>query len=288
MLENLHGSLLDAVRMGFLHSSRPHGRVPRLLSAAADARFIGLEGDGSATLLHFEVPSFGDVASKLFEQRLLWEDGPQPDETAFELFGAALRDIAGHQRESNRYDPGLLKRVTKYGKLFERGISVLEMPDTSKTHRGRLDSELVQAASDLIAVTPEPRRVRVTGRVDVMAVTQSVLKVEVQPGELLTARWEGDAAIESLHGLLNQTVVLEGTGVFRPSGSLLRMDADAIAPATTDDEFFRRLPFAYRDRDFTKLARLKSGEASVYTRLRGALSGDDSDEEFEASLAALR
>lgn len=159
--------------MGFLHSSRPHGRVPKLLSAAADVRFIGHEGDGSATLLHFEVPTLGDVASQLFEQRLLWDDSPQPEETAFELFGAALLDISVQQRDSNRYDPGLLRRVTRYRKLFERGIASLEIPDTADDRRGRLNSQVVHAASDLIAVTPEPRRVRVTGRVDVMAVTQS-------------------------------------------------------------------------------------------------------------------
>lgn len=112
--------------------------------------------------------------------------------------------------------------------------------------------------------------------------------MEVRHGELLTARWEGDTSIESLHDLLNQTVVIEGTGIFRPSGSLLRIDADAVARATPADEFFRRVPFAYRDRDSTKLARLKSGEASVYARLRGSLRGDESDEDFEAGLATLR
>ena len=162
------------------------------------------------------------------------------------------------------------------------------MPDTPDNRRGRLNSEVVRAAADLIAVTPEPRRVRVTGRVDVMAVTQSVLKLEVSQGELATARWEGDSAIESLHDLLNQNVVIEGKGIFRPSGSLLRIDADAIARATPADEFFRRVRSAFRDRDATKLARLKPGEASVYARLRGSLAGNESDEDFEASLTTLR
>ena len=112
--------------------------------------------------------------------------------------------------------------------------------------------------------------------------------MEVRPGELLTARWEGDTSIDGLHELLNQTVVIEGTGIFRPSGSLLRVDADAIARATQEDEFFRALPFATRDRDVAKLARLRPGEASVYARIKGSLAGDESDEEFEAALAALR
>jgi hypothetical protein len=289
ILENLHGSLVDAVRMGFLHSSRPHGRIPKLLSRAAEVRFVGHEGDGRATLLHFEVPRFGDVASQLFEQRLLWDDGPQPDETAFELLGAALRDISLQQRDSNRYDPGVLKRITKYRRLFDRGVQAVEMPDTAAARRGSLTSEVVRYAAELIAVTPEPRRVRVAGRVDVMAVTQSVLKLEINRGELLTVRWEGsDSSIDSLHDLLNQTVVVEGDGVFRPSGSLLRIDADAIARATAADDFFRRMPYATGKRDYAKLTRLKPGEQSAYARLRGTLCGDESDEEFETGLTVIR
>ena len=61
-----------------------------------------------------------------------------------------------------------------------------------------------------------------------------------------------------------------------------------VGRATAEDEFFRRVPFASRDRDVAKLAWLKSSEASVYGRLRGSLAGDESDEEFEASLATLR
>ena len=287
ILEHLHGSLVDAVRMGFLHSSR--GRIPKLLSGAADVRFVGHEGDASATLLHFEVPRFGDIASQLFRQRSLWDDGPQAEETAFELLGAALHDISIQQRDSNRYDSGVLKRITRYGRLFKRGVDSVEMPDTLAGRRGRLTSEVVRAATELIAVTPEPRRVRVAGRIDVMAVTQSVLKIEVRPSELVTIRWESaDSSIDSLHDLLNQVVVVEGIGIFRPSGSLLRIDADAIARAGSSDEFFRTIPLAKGIRDHAKLARLKPGEPSVYARLRGSLAGPESDEEFEAGLAELR
>jgi hypothetical protein len=63
VLSDLHGSLQDAVRMGFLHSSRPHGRIRRALKDAADVRFIGLEGSGNdVTVLYFELPPFGSAA----------------------------------------------------------------------------------------------------------------------------------------------------------------------------------------------------------------------------------
>ena len=69
-----------------------------------------------------------------------------------------------------------------------------------------------------------------TGRLDVMGASQGVLKLDVRPGEIVTALWEGEEPVETLREFFNRDVVVEGVGVFRPSGSLLRVDADAIAP----------------------------------------------------------
>jgi hypothetical protein len=274
--------------MGFLHSSRARGRVPTSLRAAADARFLGHSGDDGATLLHFEIPTFGSVAGDLFQQRLLWDDGPRPDETAFELFGAALHDVAVRRADSNSFDPGLLRRIRTYQRVLSRGVDQITMPDTMVGRRGRIDAEVVVAASELYAVMPSPRRVRVTGRLDVMGASQGVLKVDVKPGEIVTALWEGDEPVESLREFCNRDVVIEGIAVFRPSGSLLRIDAEAIAPASSQDEFFRGIPTGVVQRDYHKLARLRPGEKSAYAQLRGSLAGGESDEEFQAALATLR
>lgn len=234
------------------------------------------------------MPTFGSVASELLEQRLLWDDGPKPEETAFELFGAALHDVAARRTESNRFDPGMLRRIHTYRRVLGRGIDRITMPDTVVERRGQIDADVVIAASELYAVTPTARRVRVTGRLDVMGASQGMLKLDVRPGEIVTALWEGEEPVETLREFFNRDVVVEGVGVFRPSGSLLRVDADAIAPASSQDEFFRRVPSGVAPRDYHKLARLKAGEKSAYGQLRGWLPGDESDEEFDAAVVALR
>jgi hypothetical protein len=96
------------------------------LSAKAGHRF----GDDGATLLHFEVPTFGSVASELFQQRLLWDDGPKPEATAFELLVPALHDVAARRTESNSFDPGMLHRIRTYHRILTRGINRNTMPDT--------------------------------------------------------------------------------------------------------------------------------------------------------------
>jgi hypothetical protein len=260
-----------------------------MLKAAAEVTYAGHEGDGRhATVLHFRVSAFGDVAGELVRQKHLWDDGPQAEETAFELFGAALRDVEERREDSNRFDPALLRRIRRYRRLLMLGVERVSMPDTAAPRQGHIDTTVVSAATALISLTPSPRRVRVAGRVDVMGASERVLKLEIRPGQVVTALWEGTEDIEQLHDLFNQDVVIEGTGVFRPSGSLLRIDADAIALASPADEFFRVIPSASRQRDYQKLARLKPGEPSVYSRLRGSIPPEESDEAFEAALAALR
>jgi hypothetical protein len=289
VLSNLRESLLDAVRMGFLHSSHARGRVPNALRAAADARFIGHEGDGDAvTLLHFAVPSFGTAAADLFRQPRLWDDGPMPEETAFELFGAALHDVAEHRADSNAFDRGLLRRIGSYRQILARGVDQIAMPDTPVSRRGRIDTAVVQAAGELVAATPGSRRVRVVGRLDVMGVSQSVLKLEVNPHAFVTARWEAESSVDSLRDFLNRDVIVEGLGVFRPSGALLRIDADTLVLASPTDEFFRQIPTAPAVVDYHKLVRLRPGEKSVYAEILGCIPPEESDEEFEAAVAALR
>jgi hypothetical protein len=68
----------------------------------------------------------------------------------------------------------------------------------------------------------------------------------------------------------------------------LRVDADAIVSASSQDEFFRRVPSGVARRDYHKLARLKAGEKSAYGQLRGWLPADESNEEFDTAVIALR
>jgi hypothetical protein len=275
--------------MGFLHSSRGRGRVSNMLKAAADVRFLGHEGDSDrVTMLHFKVPQFESAAPDLFRQPRLWDDGPKPEETAFELFGAALQDVMACRADSDAFDRGLLRRIGSYRTLLEHGVDWIGMPDTLAPRRGEIHAAVVDAARDLIAATPSSRRVRVVGRLDVIGVSQGVLKLEVLPNVFVTAVWEGDGGVDAFKDLLNREVAVEGLGVFRPSGTLLRVDADALVKASSADEFFRKVPTAAIVRDYHKLARLRPTEKSAYAEILGSIPAEESEEEFESALRAIR
>ena len=289
VLARLHDTLQDAVRMGFLHSSRARGRIPASIKAAADIRYVGHSAAGEeATLLRFEVAPFGEVAQDLFAQGMLWEDGPRAEQTAFELLGAALEDVETRRTESSRFDPGLLHRIGSYRRLFrDDGLSRIVLPDVALPRSGRLDGAVVHSARELANVTPQPRRVRVAGRLDVMGASQGVLKIDLSSGTTVTALWDGKEPIDELRSMFNRDVVCEGMGVFRPSGSLLRIDADAIAPATKSDDFFRQVPIAVARTDHARDLRLRAGEPAAYAAFLGSVPGEETDEEFAAAIEEL-
>ncbi len=288
VLTHLHATLQDAVRMGFLHSSQARGRLPRGIKAAADVRFVGhSQSDEHATLLRFEVSPFGEVAADLFKQTRLWEDMPTPDQTAFELLGAALDDIGMRREESNRFDPGLLRRIARYKHIFRHGLSRIVLPDIAGPLQSQFDAGVIASAHALSDATPQSRRVRVAGRLDLMGVSQGVIKIHVPGGAVVTALWNRVEPIEELGSLLNRDVICEGMGVFRPSGTLLRIDADAVAAASAGDAGFAVVPRAGRVADIKRQLLLKSGEVSAYSELLGSIPPEESDEDFAAAIEAM-
>lgn len=288
VLTHLHDTLQDAVRMGFMHSSQARGRIPKGIKAAADVRYIGhSQADDNATLLRFEVSPFGDVAADLFKQTRLWDDMPTPDQTAFELLGAALDDIGTRREDSNRFDPGLLRRIARYKIIFRRGLSRIVLPDVASPRPSQFDAAVIDAAHALSDATPQSRRVRVNGRLDLMGVSQGVIKIHVVGGAVVTALWESKEPIDELRSLLNRDVICEGVGVFRPSGTLLRIDADAIAAAGAGDAGFAVVPRAVKVGDINRQLLLKSGEDSAYRELLGSIPPEESDEDFAAAIEAM-
>jgi hypothetical protein len=289
LLTRLPETIQDAVRMGFLNSSRAKGRISDALKSAAQVRFVGVDADGEqATLITFRLPRFGEAAPELFAQGKVWDDGPSADDTAFDLLGLAVRDVAIRKENSQHFDTQLLRRVSAYETLLNKGLTRISLPSASRSGGAGIDHKVAASARELSRVTPAPRRVRVAGRLDLMGASQGVLKLHLQSGQIITALWSGTNPIEQHRESFNRDVVVEGLGVFRASGALLRIEADALVPATQQDEFFRQAPSATPASDYQQLARRRPGEVSAYAKLHGSVLFEESDDAFLAALETVR
>jgi len=285
VLARVRATLLDSVRMGFLHSSHARGRVPASLQRAADVRYIGhAVGREDSTVLRFEVPEFGSVAAELFEQGQLWSSGPKPGQTAFELLAESLHDVRQNAKNSERFDHALLRRFASYRHLLRGGLDKISLPDAVIAEMESIDESLSLAAESLFHETPPVRRVRLCGRLDMLGVSKRVMGLFLEDGSPVTAVWTAEGFVD-LASFLDKQVVIEGLAEFRPSGTLLRVDTEAIREAGAGDTHFSALPLAEMRSDYQKLVTAVRPGQKPYAAIFGVIPGEETDEEFAAAVA---
>lgn len=288
VLGRVHDTLLASVRMGFLHSSHSRGRVPTMLHRAADVNYLGHSaGEDNSTILRFEVPQFGSVAEELFAQGQLWETGPKPEQTAFDLLAASLHDVRLMSQDSERFDHAMLHQFAGYRRLFKGGLESIVLPDTKAPEPEAIDELLSAAAGELYRATPPARRVRLCGRLDSLGVSRRVLGLVLEDDTTATAVWAMDGIV-NLANFIDRQVVIEGLAEFRPSGSLLRVDADAIRLAASGDAAFSVLPLPERQQNYLQAATAIRPGHKPYAEIYGLIPADESDEKFTAAVEAMR
>jgi len=280
----------ESVRMGFRHSSRIPGRQPGWLSAAENVRFTGLSASATGeTLLRFEAPRFGEVAEEPYREPNLFETPPAPSDSAFDILGDILNEIRIKATDSELYDIGLLKRFEKFNNtVFRYGVSSITIQGNrySLANAPRIDNELSQTAAMLHREIPSPKRVRVMGKLDMIRDSDRVFNLILESGERLHGVWTGGDT-GTLGAFFRKNVAVGGVAIFRPSGTLLRVDAEAMALAGEKDNFFSVVPKSTpRELEVPALIRSqkrKGGIAAVF----GKWPGDESEEQLLTVLKEL-
>ena len=231
------------------------------------------------------MPEFGSVAEELFEQEQLWSSGPKPEQTAFDLLSASLHDVRQMTKNSERFDHALLRRFANYRRLLRHGLTSIALPDANSKEES-IDEPLSDAAESLFQETPPACRVRMCGRLDSLAVSRRVLGLYLEDGTPVTAVWTSEGFVD-LANFLDKQIVIEGLAEFRPSGTLLRVDADAIRDAGAGDSSFSTLPLPEFRRNYQKAAATVRPGQKPYASIFGLIPGEESEEAFAAAVAEL-
>jgi hypothetical protein len=277
----------QSIRMAFEGRSRAAGTRPSWLQAAADIRFVDHTGDDD-TILHFEAPRLGDAAGILYEQKELWPSRPDANDTGFDLLGDVVCDIAAGNADSERFDAQLLDQIVK----FKHGIDgsfreiAINGSRSSTCNATVVDSTVIATARGLSRNTPDPQQARIAGKLDMIRASTQSFALKLSDGEEVRGvLCGGDVA--SLTDLFGQDVLVFGRAVYRPSGKLLRIDAEGIQKSTGKDEFFATIPKGRRPRfdlrDVLHEQKHKKGLAAIM----GKWPGTETDEEIEQALREL-
>ncbi len=285
LFRQIERTVQPCVRMALTGRSAQVGQPARWLQAAWDVRATGFSRQGSKTIIHLALPKLGDAAPKAFEQRNLWEKDLNPEETALELMGKLVADVHGQVINSDTYDGPMLQRLAGWQGLLQSKIKAVLLPSGSPSSPSILDDSVVADAMLLSSRIPEARQIRVVGRVDMVRhSTRSMgLRLDDQ-SEVRCAVVNED--IEDLGTYLNKEITILGKAIYRPSGSVLRLDVEQILDTTIGREQFSTISPSLQaiKRPERKAQTVRSGVSAVF----GSWPGEESDEELLSALAELR
>jgi len=278
--------LRQSVRMSFEGRSTVRGKLPRWLARASDVRFVDHEGDCDTTIF-FEIPQLGEAAPEIYAQREFWPNRPEPNDTAFDLLADVVSDISASRSNSERFDPPLLKRIQRLGSVLDSAfqeclISGRRYPSSRPAIVNRA---VIENADTLTRATPPSRQARVAGELDMIRASTNTVAIHLQDGqEVRGVLTHGHVA--DLQALLQQKVVLMGKAVYRPSGSLLRIDVAEVRPMSEADEFFQTLPEPLPESFNKRDVRMQGGKKGVRA-IVGKWPGDETEQQVQAALQRI-
>jgi len=287
LLRNLQATTKPCVRMAFEGTSSSVGATPSWLERAIDIRTLGFSERNGETVLHLSAPELGEAAPRLFEQESLFPGVASSTDTALCLVGKLIREVRREDLSSDLYDRSLLSKLGKWKGLLEGDLHSLDFPigQQKAPELVEFDSKVIASAQVLSDKTPAPRQVRIVGKLD-------MVRHSTRSFELILATGSGvrgvlvDGMTEELQKHFGKEVTILGRAIYRPSGSLLRLDAAAILDTTAGRLAFSEipLPFTTPRRVERKLQTPKSGVSAFF----GTWPGKETDAELMEALAGLR
>lgn len=288
LLRQIPGAVREAILMGFVGRSKLPGRPPDWLNSAADVRFVGFDGEGGDTVLHFEAPPLGEAAQEQYVQGELWPSKPSAEDTGFDLLGDVIGDVAAHRSDSDRFDSPLLKRISSFEKALDRSYDRVVLSGHRFTNESPavLDGSTVANAKLLDSETPLPQKVRITGILDMIRMSSQ--SFELLLGDGSTARGvliEGDMAALKL--MCGHRVMVQGTAVYRPSGRPLRIDAALVEGDAGDSSLWSVIPPARQRKVDTKKWLRPQRPGTGVSAFFGTWPGDETDDEWEEIVERL-
>jgi hypothetical protein len=287
LLRNLQATTKPCVRMAFEGTSSSAGATPAWLERAIDIRTLGFSERNGETILHLRAPELGEAAPRLFEQESLFPGVATSSDTALGLVGKLIREVRREDLSSDLYDRSLLSKLGKWKGLLESDLSSLDFPLSRSNHSElvEFDSKVITSAQVLSDKTPAPRQVRVVGKLDMVRHSTRSFELLLATGSAVRGVLV-DGMTDELQKHFGNDVTILGRAIYRPSGSLLRLDAAEILDTTAGRNAFSEipLPFTTPRRVDRRLQTPKTGVSAFF----GTWPGEETDAELMEALAGLR
>ena len=286
LLEAVDRGAKGAVRLRLEgRSSAKGGYTPAWVNEAAAFQMAGFHRGTPGVELR--IRTLAEALPERFAQEDLFPP-VDPSDSALTLMGRSLGDALAGEVDSDAYDPPLLRSFEEFREVFRHGVDAVEI------RNGRADAPPLTVTPQGIRVvqrlqrqTPGARRVRVAGKVDAIRHSDRAFTLVLDSGEQIRGVLaEGDP--ESLASFFGKVAIVSGLAQFRPSGSLLRVDADGLEPGGEADlALWSQSPAPLFAPMETRELRRAQGPRSGLSAVVGSWPGEETDDEIFALLEEI-
>lgn len=276
----LHKGGQEALRLRVENRSRAAGSMPRWLKEATEIEFLGY-GDTEGELL-FQAPQLGHVMDH-DERVSLFPPVWRPDQTALELLEASISGALGRKPDAEWLDDGLLDTIGSELKPIFRRFGHLEWRNGKSI---KVDAKSLESFAALRQSTPLPQECRISGKLEAIRHSDHAFALVLENKHFVRGVAAPEIS-EKLKDHWGKMVIVFGEAIFRPSKSLLRVEARDLEPAQSSDSIWSFEPqplFSQMDLSAITEAQSQGGVRSAF----GKWPGDESVDELMESLRSLR
>lgn len=278
VLDLLVKACKGATRLRIDGRSTARGTPPAWLDKVSDFTVLKLEKGSVA--IELEAVPIREIDPGLLAQQDLFTaiDG---ESSAFSLMKESLADVLAEDLESDKYDEGLVKTFAGFSTVIDDDVCSLQIDEESPVV---VDNTATQTVKRLQFKTPPPQQVMLSGRLETIRHSDRMFMLITESGPQIRGLAEAIPAT-TLSDHFGKQVLVHGEAQFRPSGSLLRIEATQIegvdeVQAALWAKVPRPLNQSVNQRDFAVAQGPRSGLNAVF----GNWPGDESEEEFYAAM----
>lgn len=284
ILNSLIEGAQQSVRLRTEGESTRKGRLPAWLEKVAKFEVTGLTP--GSMVIEVDAPTLAEADPTMFRDRmqaaLLGEEREplSPDYSGIDVFADSMRHALADERDSVEFDKPILKTILDCTSSLDDQFASLEISGLAWSAQSlRVTREGVSRVLELYDEVPEPQAVRVAGRLDTISATQPWIIVCTDSGEKARVRLDPfDPSL--IHSLFNKDVIVSGVAYYRPSGRLLKIEGEYIAPSDEKQALWRKIPTARPTRLQRSQLIVPQDECSGVSAFFGTWPGEESEKEL--------
>jgi hypothetical protein len=147
-------------------------------------------------------------------------------------------------------------------------------------------ADVVARDHEAEAAVPMRQRVRLVGKLAGFSAGTRTFEVVLDDGRQVAGAVVG-GEVSGIARLIDQRVLVLGVAIYRPSGDLIRIDADEVGLATDESDFFSAVPRPAGERfDLDEVLSEQCHKQGV-SAIIGQWPGNETDDEVAAALKEL-